>query len=137
MYAFEDPLYTIYNIFFRNLLMYMIYIHIFYVSNRFMYKKNIGTLKVLVRLYTLEISKHYHIFARIGTSVRIFFLSKKRVFFWIAFPLGKSTIKDHTFFILLMRKIELQINFSSQKEGRGISVQSWFKKKSGLSWPNE
>ena len=30
-------------------------------------KKNIGTLKVLVRLYTLEISKHYHIFARIGT----------------------------------------------------------------------
>ena len=137
MYAFEDPLYTIYNIFFRNLLMYMIYIHIFYVSNRFMYKKNIGTLKVLVRLYTLEISKHYHIFARIGTSVRIFFLSKKSCLLNCFFLRKKYNKRSYIFYTIDEKNWAANQFFKSKGGKRYFTSSIIFQTKSGLSWPNE
>ena len=109
---------TVYLQYFFPQLTYMIYIHIFYVSNRFMYKKNIGTLKVLVRLYTLEISKHYHIFARIGTR-------------------KKYNKRSYIFYTIDEKNWAANQFFKSKGGKRYFSSSIIFLKKSGLSWPNE
>ena len=126
MHAFEDPLY-IYNIFFRNLLIWYIFIFFMFQTDSCI-KKNIGTLKVLVRLYTLEISKHYHIFARIGTSVRIFFFSKKSCLLNCFSLRKKYNKRSYIFYTIDEKNWAANQLFKSKRGKRYFSSSIIFKK---------